>query len=116
MLEISPQTDKEASETTYIKIIMNRASLGDIESVFAELKTSGRGVIIGDVPGKDIIVDKQQFTGKTFTGRLTVKVLQKLPDCDLVEVELKPKEFRKLRVDRKTHEVLPLKEVSVYFE
>lgn len=98
---------------TYIKIALSRASLGDSEDVFAYFKTQNGGMV-GHVPKKDITVDEQEV-GPELSAKLSVKVLKSAPDYDLVEVQLEPGEIRELRVDHKTHEIIPIGSKKLYF-
>lgn len=99
---------------TYINIALNRASLGDADNVFAYLDTPTGGMS-GHVPRKDVTVIKQPI-GVELAAKLSVKVVESHDDYDLTEVEIDRGETVILKVDRKTHQIIPIKSKPVYHE
>lgn len=99
---------------TYINITLTRASLGVAEDVFAFLRTKSGGMV-GYVPKKDITIDEQRV-GVELSAKLSVKIIKSGSRYDLAEVQLDPGETVKLRVDRKTHQIVPIKSKPVYHE
>jgi hypothetical protein len=106
---------KEAPQT-YVNITLNRASFGGDpgDDVFAIIEGEG-GCIVGHVPGDDISIDRQEVSSH-LSAKLKVKIVEEGEKWDAAEVQINPGEVRRLRIDKKTHKVLPIKMKAVYYE
>ncbi|MGA3292221.1 MAG: hypothetical protein ABSC49_03710 [Candidatus Microgenomates bacterium] len=103
------------SHDTYLNIILTAASLGPADHTFAILRGGQGDVSWGYVPRKDIILDGQEVKPE-LTAKLKVKVIKSGDKWDLAEVEIKPGIILPLRIDKETHELLPIGTEPIYHE
>jgi hypothetical protein len=75
----------EKPEKTFIRIILNRASLGDAEFVFARIQgTSETPCHIAWIPRQNIIIDEQPLNGDEITAKLSVDIIRRQSDGNIL--------------------------------
>lgn len=97
---------KEQEDTTFINVILNRASLGKADNVFVRFPAASGSNKIGWVPRKNITILQQSVTPKgELTAKLEVCVVEKCEGHDIVAVETKPGTVITLKVDSAFHAI-----------
>ncbi len=99
---------------TFVEVAFNRSGLGDSDHTHVVIVGTAGGVP-ADVPRKDLIVNKQKIN-RELLGTLEVNVVEDHGSWDLVEVEIRPGEIHHLRVDKSTHQLVPIRMQPVYYE
>jgi len=109
--------EAKASGRTFINIIINRASLGNAEQVFAEIQSvDGEANYPTYVPRKDITINEQSLNGQRLSARLAVDIIDEHNDYYLVETEGEKGCKVRLRVNKKEGKIEPVSHGSIFKE
>ena len=104
-------------ERTFINIIINRASLGDAEHVFAEIQSAGNEPNYPTyVPRKDIIIKEQSLDGQRLSAKLAVDIIDEHGHYYLVETEGEKGCKIRLRVNKKEDKIEPVSHKVIFKE
>ena len=113
------ERDREAltSQRTSIEIVLNRASLGDAEHVFAVIQSvEGVPNYAAHVPRRDIRVKEQPLTGETLFATLEVDITEDHGSFYLVETEREGGTRVRLRVNKKQGKIEPMGNQAIFAE
>lgn len=115
---MSPEKQRaETRERTLIKIdiVINKASLGDADYVFAVIQSvDGKANYPTLVPRKDIIINEQPLIGGTLSAKLSVEVVEDHTNHYLVETEGMGDHKVMFRVNKKEGKIEPLDYKAIF--
>ena len=114
---LKERREAKTPERTFINIIINRASLGDAEQVFAKIQSvDGEPNYPTYVPRVDIIVNEQPLDGQELSAKLAADIIDEHDNYYLVEIEGEKGCKVRLRVNKKEGKIEPVSHKATFKE